>query len=63
LSEYLNAEQPYDCAGGFKAEGLGISLFSSIQSSDPTGLLGLPLIWLTQVLRDLGLDPLESSHR
>ena len=63
LSEYLDREQPYDCAGGFKAEGLGISLFSSIQSADPTSLLGLPLIWLTQVLRELGLDPLDSSRR
>ncbi len=63
LSRYLELEQPYDCAGGFKAEGLGISLFRSIRSEDPTALLGLPLIWLTQVLRDLELDPLDSSRR
>jgi len=66
LSRYLELEQPYDCAGGFKAEGLGISLFRVIRSEDPTALLGLPLIWLVQVLRDLDLDPLDpldSSRR
>jgi septum formation protein len=63
LSRYLELEQPYDCAGGFKAEGLGISLFRRIRSEDPTALLGLPLIWLSQVLRDLELDPLDSSRR
>ena len=63
LSRYLEMEQPYDCAGGFKAEGLGISLFRAIRSEDPTALLGLPLIWLAQTLRDLDLDPLDSSRR
>ncbi len=62
LSRYLELEQPYDCAGGFKAEGLGITLFRAIRSEDPTALLGLPLIWLTQILRDLDLDPLDSSR-
>lgn len=61
LRRYLEIEQPYDCTGGFKAEGLGIALFDAIESRDPTGLLGLPLIWLTQVLRDLGVDPLDAS--
>lgn len=63
LNRYLEREQPYDCAGGFKAEGLGISLFRAIRSEDPTALLGLPLIWLAQTLRDLDLDPLDSSRR
>lgn len=58
LDAYLRREQPYDCAGGFKAEGLGISLFSRIRSDDPTALLGLPLIWVARTLRDAGLDPL-----
>jgi septum formation protein len=58
LARYLRAEQPYDCAGGFKAEGLGIALFERIESSDPTALVGLPLIWLSRTLRTLGLDPL-----
>ena len=59
LGRYLEREQPYDCAGGFKVEGLGITLFDSIETSDPTALIGLPLIWLTGVLADLGLDPLQ----
>jgi len=63
LNRYLEREQPYDCAGGFKAEGLGISLFRAIRSEDPTALLGLPLIWLAQTLRDLDLDPLDSNRR
>jgi len=58
LSHYLQREQPYDCAGGFKVEGLGITLFEAVESRDPTALVGLPLIWLTGVLRELGLDPL-----
>ena len=58
LERYLEIEQPFDCAGGFKAEGLGVTLFSSIDSRDPTALLGLPLIWLSGVLRELGVDPL-----
>ena len=59
LDRYLRRERPYDCAGGFKAEGLGIVLFERIESSDPTALVGLPLIWLAGTLRSMGLDPLE----
>ena len=59
LDQYLKLEKPYDCAGGFKAEGLGISLLETIKSTDPTALLGLPLMWLVSVLRKGGLDPLE----
>lgn len=58
LERYLEREQPYDCAGSFKAEGLGIALVEKIESSDPTGLLGLPMIWLTATLRAAGLEPL-----
>ncbi len=58
LDRYIELEEPFDCAGGFKAEGLGIVLFDSIESTDPTALLGLPLIWLSNVLRELGADPL-----
>ena len=54
IERYLHAEQPYDCAGSFKAEGLGISLFESIESKDPTALIGLPLIALCGALRDVG---------
>ena len=58
LERYLELERPYDCAGGFKAEGLGIALFSAIRSSDPTALIGLPLISVAAALREAGLDPL-----
>ena len=54
IERYLHAEQPYDCAGSFKAEGLGISLFEAIDSRDPTALIGLPLIGVAQLLREAG---------
>lgn len=54
IERYLHAEQPYDCAGSFKAEGLGITLFESIESTDPTALVGLPLIALSSALRRAG---------
>jgi septum formation protein len=54
IERYLHAEQPYDCAGSFKAEGLGITLFEAIDSRDPTALIGLPLIGLAQMLREAG---------
>ncbi|MEO8003034.1 MAG: Maf family nucleotide pyrophosphatase [Arenimonas sp.] len=56
IERYLHKEQPYDCAGSFKAEGIGISLFDKIQSSDPTGLIGLPLISLSKALRQAGIN-------
>jgi septum formation protein len=55
LTRYVAAEQPLDCAGGFKAESLGISLFERIDSTDPTALTGLPLIWLCGALRRAGI--------
>jgi septum formation protein len=61
IDAYLDIDQPWDCAGSFKSEGLGVSLFESIQSNDPNALIGLPLIWLTSVLRQAGLDPLTRS--
>lgn len=54
LEGYLRAEEPYDCAGSAKSEGLGISLLSAIKSDDPTALIGLPLIALSGLLRDAG---------
>ena len=54
LEAYLHAEQPYDCAGSAKVEGLGISLLESVQSDDPTALIGLPLIALSGLLREAG---------
>ena len=62
LEAYLRAEEPYDCAGSFKAEGLGIALFTRIESNDPTALMGLPLIWVAATLRAAGLDPLGRSN-
>jgi len=55
IERYLRAEQPYDCAGSFKSEGLGISLFEGIESSDPSALIGLPLIALCRSLRECGI--------
>ncbi len=52
IKAYLEREQPYDCAGSFKAEGLGICLFRAIHSDDPTALIGLPLIRLSSILRE-----------
>lgn len=54
IDAYIEKEKPFDCAGSFKAEGLGIVLFNGIHSEDPTALIGLPLIWLSQALRDNG---------
>jgi septum formation protein len=54
VSRYVERESPLDCAGGFKSEGLGITLFESIDSRDPTALVGLPLITLSQILREVG---------
>lgn len=50
IEAYLLRERPYDCAGSFKCEGLGIALFHGIESEDPTALVGLPLIALTEML-------------
>ena len=54
IERYVAREQPYDCAGSFKAEALGISLLDCIESQDPTALIGLPLIWLAGALRAAG---------
>ncbi|MFO1407272.1 MAG: nucleoside triphosphate pyrophosphatase [Steroidobacteraceae bacterium] len=55
IVRYVAADRPLDCAGGFKAESLGIALFESIESRDPTGLTGLPLAWLSGALRRAGI--------
>lgn len=56
IQNYIAADNPLDCAGSFKAEGLGISLFEKIDSTDPTGIVGLPLIRLASVLREQGFE-------
>lgn len=55
ILRYVEADRPLDCAGGFKAESLGIALFEAIESRDPTGLTGLPLAWLSGALRRAGI--------
>lgn len=55
LEHYLRVEQPYNCAGSFKAEGYGICLFSALRGDDPTALIGLPLIALTAMLEQAGI--------
>jgi len=56
ITRYLQAEQPFDCAGSFKAEGLGVSLFRSTEGSDSNSLIGLPLIRLVDMLHAAGID-------
>ncbi len=58
ITAYLRAEQPYDCAGSFKSEGLGINLFEALEGKDPNTLVGLPLILLARWLRQRGVNPL-----
>ncbi|MGY1459152.1 MULTISPECIES: Maf family protein [unclassified Luteimonas] len=55
IERYVDLEQPFDCAGSFKSEGLGITLFESIESRDPTALVGLPLLETIRLLRASGL--------
>ena len=54
IARYLEAEQPYDCAGSFKVEGLGACLFDAVRNDDPTALIGLPLVQLSASLRACG---------
>jgi len=58
LETYIDSDQPYDCAGAVRAETLGIALFTRIASDDPTALIGLPLIQLTDMLLSEGVRPL-----
>jgi septum formation protein len=56
IEAYLRRDEPYDCAGSVRSEGLGIALFESIESDDPTALIGLPLIRLARMLRAAGVQ-------
>lgn len=60
IEHYLDREPAFDCAGGFKCEGLGIALFEAIRSEDPSALIGLPLIALSRMLARFGMDPLAA---
>lgn len=62
IENYLRQEQPYDCAGSAKSEGLGIALLDAIESDDPTALVGLPLIRTSRILRAAGI-PLLTAQR
>jgi septum formation protein len=58
VEAYVRREQPLDCAGGYKSEGLGVALFEYMRGDDPTAIVGLPLITLVRLLRRFGVDPL-----
>jgi septum formation protein len=55
IGRYIDREPAFDCAGGFKCEGLGVTLFEKVETRDPSALVGLPLIWLCGALRQLGV--------
>ncbi len=61
IERYVELENPFDCAGSFKSEGLGISLFSSLKGNDPNTLIGLPAIALLDMLRTHGINPLNKD--
>ena len=56
IDTYLNKDQPWDCAGSFRSEGLGAVLFESVENQDPTALIGLPLIWVAAALQRAGIN-------
>jgi len=61
IETYLRLDEPYDCAGSARSESLAVALLTSIESDDPTALVGLPLIRTCALLRAAGLDPLEAA--
>ncbi len=63
IEAYLRAEEPYDCAGSAKSEGLGIALLDAIDNDDPTALIGLPMIRTTRLLRAAGVDLLGALQK
>lgn len=62
ISNYLKLDTPYDCAGSYKIESYGISLFSEINSTDFTAIQGLPMLWLTSLLKELGYVLFENKN-
>jgi predicted house-cleaning NTP pyrophosphatase (Maf/HAM1 superfamily) len=58
ITHYLEIEEPYNCAGSFKSEGLGIALFERFEGEDPNALIGLPLIQLVEMLNYEGVHPI-----
>ena len=63
IQNYLKAEEPYNCAGSFKSEGLGICLFEKLEGDDPNSLIGLPLIKLVELLTLHGVDVLTEQNK
>ena len=63
ISAYIKAEQPLNCAGSFKSEGLGISLFDKLVGDDPNSLIGLPLIQLLKMLNNKGINVLTDANK
>jgi MAF protein len=61
ITDYINAEQPLNCAGSFKSEGLGICLFNKLEGDDPNTLIGLPLIKLVQLLKEFDFNVLANQ--
>ncbi|QFT54689.1 nucleoside triphosphate pyrophosphatase [Microbulbifer sp. THAF38] len=61
IERYVELEEPYDCAGSFKVEGLGIALFEKLDGTDINTLVGLPLIRLVDLLGEFGIDPLQPA--
>jgi MAF protein len=61
IRNYVRIEQPLYCAGSFKSEGLGITLFSALEGKDPNTLIGLPIIELIRMLNEEGVDPLSND--
>lgn len=62
IARYIERERPLNCAGSFKSEGLGITLFERLEGRDPNTLIGLPLIALCEMLRQAGCDPLLQTQ-
>ena len=62
IARYVERDRPFDCAGGFRCEGLGVALFDAVETRDPSALVGLPLIWVAKALRVAGLDPLAANY-
>lgn len=62
IARYVEIDRPFDCAGGFRSEGLGATLMQSVETQDPAAIIGLPLIWVAQALRFVGLDPLAPAQ-
>jgi septum formation protein len=62
IARYVERDRPFDCAGGFRCEGLGVALFAAVETSDPSALVGMPLIWVANALRVAGVDPLAAAQ-